>query len=592
MLRPRPHPDEADPYGEDVRRPRRRGIVLGSLAVVVLWLVVAGWLLADARSSMESGRQRLEGVRAGATPSSLLEPGTADALAEAEDDFDHARSRLRSPVLTPLRVLPVAGRHLRAADRVVRNASGSAALAIVAVDDLQALADRPLPAGPGRVEALDDLADIVAETRTGLEELDPGSPDALVGPLADAVDALARERRETLRSLDHAESATRALAGVLDGPTPYLLIGANNAEMRAGSGMFLSAATLGFDQGRLELGDVRPTQELVLPAGTVPVTGDLAANWPWLDPGRDLRNMGLSVDFPQSAELAAANWAKVPGGAEVGGVIVVDVDALRSLLQVVGPVEVGGVRYTADTVRGELLREQYRRYDDRDARRDQIGEVAKEVFRRIEAGDWELDRLATALIDAVQRRHLLVWSSDPQAQEAWRTVGADGRLQDRSVAVSLVNRGAEKLDSYLDVTGRLTSTGPEEDGRVRVELAYTVRNGAPASGPPYLIGPNIEGMEAGEHRAIVVVNLPAGSTDVTIEGARKTLEGGDGPTVVVAGDLALKRGDTAAVTVTALLPEGLDQVVLEPSARVPATVWDVDGTTYKLDRRRTLRVGT
>ena len=585
-----PSPGDA-PYRDPMRRPRRRRAVVGTLAVVVLWLVVVGWLLADARSSMESGRQRLEGVRAGATPSSLLEPGTQAALEAAQGDFDHARSRLRSPVLTPLRLLPVAGRHLRAADRVVRSAHGSAGLAIEAVDDLQALADRPLPAGPGRVQALDDLADIVARTRAGLEDLDPGRADALVGPLADAVDALGRERRDTMRGLDHAESAARALSGVLDGPTPYLLVGANNAEMRAGSGMFLSAATLGFDHGRLQLGEVRPTQELVLPAGSVPVTGDLAANWPWLDPGRDLRNMALTVDFPQSAALAAANWAKVPGGAQVGGVIVVDVDALRALLRVVGPVEVGGVRYTADTVRGELLRNQYRRYDDRDVRRDQIGDVAEEVFRRIEAGDWELDRLATALVDVVERRHLLVWSSDPEVQRAWRTAGADGRLQDRSVAVSLLNRGAEKLDSYQDVSGRLTSSAPDGDGRVRVRLTYTVRNQAPASGPPYLIGPNIAGMEAGEHRAIVVVNLPAGTTDVTLGGARRTLSGGDGPTVVVAGELAVKRGATAVVEVSALLPAGLASVVLEPSARVPATTWEVDGTTLKLDRRRTLRVG-
>jgi hypothetical protein len=252
---------------------------------------------------------------------------------------------------------------------------------------------------------------------------------------------------------------------------------------------------------------------------------------------------------------------------------------------------VGGVRYTADTVRGELLREQYRRYDDRDARRDQIGEVAEEVFRRIESGDWDLDRLATALVDAVQRRHLLVWSNDPTVQRAWQAVGADGRLQDRSLAVSLVNRGAEKLDSYLDVRGRLVTAGAADRGGVRIRLTYTVRNGAPASGPPYLLGPNIAGMEAGEHRAIVVVNLPAGSTDITFEGARPTLEGGDGPTVVRAGELSLKRGETAVVEVSARLPEGLDAVVLEPSARVPATRWEVDGTTLKLDRRRTLRVG-
>lgn len=572
-----------------MRRPRRRGLLLATVAVVV-WLIAVGWLLADARASVESGRQRLEGVRAGATPSSLLEPGTERALAKAQADFDHARSRLRSPILTPLRVLPVAGRHLRAADRVVASASGSAALASEAVADLAELADRPLPAGPGRVQALDDLAAIVARTRSGLRAFDPGSPDALVGPLADAVAALDRERTDTLRGLAHAEAATRALSEVLDGPTPYLLLGANNAEMRAGSGMFLSAAPLGFDHGRLELGEVRPTQELVLPAGSVPVAGDLAANWPWLDSGRDLRNMGLTADFPQSAALAAANWAKVAGGSEVGGVIVVDVDALRALLRVVGPVEVDGVRYTADSVRGELLRAQYRRYDDRDERRDQIGAVAKEVFRRIEAGDWELAPLATALVDAVQRRHLMVWSSSAVDQRAWRQVGADGRLQDRSVAVSLVNRGAEKLDSYLKVDGKLTSK-PAADGRVRLDLTYTVRNEAPASGPAYLVGPNIAGMEAGEHRGIVVVNLPAGASKVTLDGARQTLLGGDGPTAVVAGELSLKRGQTAVVRVSALLPKGVTSVVLEPSARIPRTSWVVDGTELTLDRRRTLPVG-
>src|SRR5690606_27604747 len=104
------------------------------------------------------------------------------------------------------------------------------------------------------------------------------------------------------------EAASTALAGVLEGPAPYLLLGANNAEMRNGGGMFLSAAELSFDDGALALGDVSPTAELVLPAGAVPVDGDLAGNWPWLDPGRDLRNLGLSADFPQSAEVAVRTW--------------------------------------------------------------------------------------------------------------------------------------------------------------------------------------------------------------------------------------------------------------------------------------------
>lgn len=573
------------------RRPRRRTIVLAGFGLVLVWLAAAAYLLLDASAALDDGRAGLESVREGATPASLLDPATDDALDEAGADFARARSRLRSPVLTPLRVLPIAGRHVRAADRVTSTSQGATELASDAVDDLRELSERSLAAGPDRVAVLQDLAAIVARTNKGLGRLDPGSPDALIGPLGDAVEELGAERTETRRSLTRAEHVIEALGTVLDGPTPYLLLGANNGEMRAGSGMFLSAAPLGFDSGRLELGEVRPTQELVLPAGAVPVSGDLQANWPWLDGGRDLRNLGLTPDFPQSAALAVANWAQVPGGGPVGGVIVVDVDAIRGLLRVVGSVEVDGTTYTADTVRGELLRAQYQRYDDRDQRRDQLGDVAKVVFERIEAGDFELDALASALLDAVQRRNLLVWSADAEVQEAWAAAGVDGHLREDSLSVALLNRGAEKLDSYLDTTATLRSTSAP-GGRTAVTLTYRIENRAPEQGPRYLLGPNIEGLEAGEHRGIVVVNLPAGVTDIELDGARQTLVGTDGPTAVVAGELALRRGETKEVTVRATLPKGLEQVVLEPSARISRTRWVVDGQGYEIDRRRTVDVGS
>ena len=576
------------------RRPRRRTILAFVATLVLVWLLAAAWMLLDAKSALDHGRTSLASVRNGATPASLLDPETNTGLDAASQDFAHARSRLRSPVLTPLRVLPVIGRHVRAGDRVASSSLAATALASHAVRDLQELSERDLGAGPQRIEVLKDLTSVIDRTREGLERLDPGSPDDLAGPLGDAVAKLDTERDEAVTSLARAAGTTTALAAVLNGPTPYLLIGANNAEMRAGSGMFLSAATLGLDNGQLDLGDVRPTETLVLPAGSVPVTGDLAANWPWLDSGRDLRNMALTADFPQSAELAVKNWALVPGGAKVAGVIVVDVDALRSLLRVVGPVEVGGVRYSADTVRSELLRQQYRRFGadegDRDQRRDQLGEVAKVVFDRLEAGDWKLADLSSALLDSVQRRNLLVWSADPTIQKAWATTGADGHLRSGSLSVALLNRGAEKLDSYLDTTATLTSkrTGA---GRVEVSLAYRITNKAPATGPRYLIGPNIAGMEAGEHRGIAVVNLPAGTDGIRLTGATQTLVGTDGPTAVVAGDLTLKRGESITVRVTGTLPAGVDEVTLEPAARISRTVWTVNGTTYGIDRRRTVTLG-
>jgi hypothetical protein len=570
---------------------RRRTVLVGVVALGSIWLVAVAWTLLGARSATVSGTDELDRVRTGATTETLLDPATRRAVDRAQGDFDRARAKLRSPVVAPLRLVPVLGRHVRAADRVVGTARGSASIASKAVAELHALSDRPFGAGPERVRALEDLASIAERADRALGRLDPGSPDDLLGPLADAVDDLTVERRDARRGLQRAARASRTVAGILQGPTPYLLIGANNAEMRAGSGMYLSAATVGFDRGRLDLGDVRPTAELVLPEGSVPVRGDLVRNWPWIDSGRDLRSLGFTADFPQNAPIAAANWAKVPGGSAVGGVIVVDVDALRGLLRVVGPVEVDGIRYTADSIRGELLREQYRRFDgDRDARRDQVGEVAKVVFDRVESGSWELADLATALVDAVQARHLMVWSTDEAEARTFRAIDADGHLGPDSVATSLLNRGAEKLDSFVETATDLRSTR-RADGRVEVTLSYQMTNKAPTTGPLYLIGPNITGMVAGEHRGIAVVNLPKGTTDIEVDGMVPIVIGRDGETTVVAGEVRLKRGQTRVVQVTAVLPKGVRRVVVEPSGRVPRTQWSVDGTAVRSPRRKTVGVG-
>jgi len=570
---------------------RHRLVLTVAGTVAALWICAAAWLLRGAGNSLADGRDELDEARRGATPASLLDPTTESHLVDARGDFAQARKRLRSPVLMPLRVVPVVGRHLRSADRVVSSIDKATAVAQSGIDRLDRLSKEPMDSGPARLEAITELGRLMADTRVAMKEVDPGSPSALITPLADAVTDVARQRDDTLATLERAERATAALRDVMAGPSPYLLLGANNGEMRAGSGMFLSAAVVNFEGGTLRLGEVRPTQELILPAGTVAVGEDLRRNWPWLDPGRDFRNLGLTADFPQSAEPATAMWPHVPDGGPVAGVIAVDIDALRALLGVVGPVEVDGVTYDVDSVRGELLRNQYGRFGDghdaRDRRRDALGTVARAVFERIESGGWKLDEMATALTTAVQGRHLMVWSVEPSHAEAWAGVGADGHLTDRSLSVALVNRGANKADSFVDTT-LTVEVEPGTGDRQTITLTYEISNTTPPDGPTYVVGPNIEGMVAGEYRGIVVVNLPAGTTDVEIEGVRPTLSGLDGPTVVVGGEVTVASGGTTKVVVTAHLGRGVEEVTLEPSARIPRTRLVLGGREPTVDRRRTI----
>lgn len=569
---------------------RRRAVVAGG-ALAVLWLVGVSWTLWGAWQAAESGSDALVLLRRGATPSSLLEDDTRDDLVAAREEMDRARSRLRSPLVAPLRVVPLVGHQIRGGDAVVASARGATDLALEGIEELRAMSERDLGSGPARVTVVEDLADLVARMRQGLAALEPGSGGGLIGPLADGVHRVRVDHQEAMGSLERAEHATRTVAELLAGPSTYLLLGANNAEMRAGGGMFLSAAELRLESGEMSLGEVTPTAEVVLAEGSVEVDEGLAANWPWIDVGRDLRNLGLTADFPQNAEAAVEHWSVLRGQDPVDGVMAVDVEALRGLLRVVGPVEVDGVVYEVDTIRGELLRDQYQRFGNgRDAqaeRRDQLGEVARAVFERIESGQWELDALATALVDAVERRHLMVWGRAEAERDAWASIGVDGRLRPESLGVFLMNRSAAKLDSFVDTSGEVTGVrGP--DGRIAITVSYLIDNGAPADGVPYVVGPNVEGAEAGEYRGIVVVNLPAGTSDIEVEGGRLILSGGDGPTVVRALEVSIPRGTSLALEVTAILPAGLEKVILEPSARVPWTRWEAEGRAFETERRRTL----
>src|SRR6266851_4771702 len=135
---------------------------------------------------------------------------------------------------------------------------------------------------------------------------------------------------------DRAAGATSAMADLLSGRR-YLVLAANNAEMRAGSGMFLSVGVLESSAGAFHLGPVRPSADFDLPGDGVALGGTLAERWGWLHPNREWRNLGLSPQFDETGPLAARMW-QAAQGQPIDGVLAVDVEALKTMLSVTGPV--------------------------------------------------------------------------------------------------------------------------------------------------------------------------------------------------------------------------------------------------------------
>lgn len=558
-------------------------------AVVAVWLVVAAAMLWSAGSSALSGLERVDQLgqlatddlptflgSVGGDTDDVPEETAAAQLRAAAGEFALTEERLDSPVLLPARHMPVIGRQLRSVDALAAAASTTADEGASAFEELNELLVGTAQTPQTRLETAQTTEQVLTDLQTALSGLDLGPNEKLLPPVASARNRFSEEYDTTMATLDTAITAVTGVNSFLEGPTRYLVLGQNNAEMRAGGGMVLQVGTLSVDQGRFEIGEFLPTAELQLDAAGARMDEDLAALWGWLEPTREWRNLGLSPRFDETARMAAEMWA-ASGRGTVDGVIAIDVIGLQELLGIIGPVEVGGdqgaTTISADNVVQDLLLDQYEEFvDERDARRERLGLVAGSIFDTFNTTSWSASGLLRSLQRAGSGRHILLWSNDPTEQAAWQALGASGSLGDDGLMVSVLNRGGNKLDQFLEVDADLTAT-PIEDGH-RVTVQLDLYNGAPRTLPYYVEGPHPNtGLSQGDYLGLVTLTVPAGAGDVSVTGGDLVVSGDDGPSRVLAVEVLLPLGATQQLRFEFDLPAGWETMTVLPSARVPPVTW-------------------
>jgi hypothetical protein len=468
------------------------------------------------------------------------------------------------------------------------------AAAVDAATRAHAVLGDPKGGGPARVVEVRALHDAVAEASRRVAAVDDLGPRAgLLGPLAEARNELADQLTDARRTLADATAASAAGLGLLEGPRRYLVVAANNAEMRAGSGMWLSGGVLRTAGGRLDLGEVAPLYlQADPPNGAAAIAdADLAARWDELwHPNWDWRGLMVSPRLPASAALGHEMWAAA-GKEPIDGILVVDPVALAAVVRATGPVEVDGRRIAADEVVPLLLHEQDRELGadtaEQGDRREALGAIARAAFAALDRGGWSPATLASALADAVAGRHLLAWSADPAEQRGWEAAGLAGDLGPDSLLVSILNRGGNKLDWYLPVAAEL-STAADGAG-TEVTVALHLRNTTPKGLPRYVAGPPVgEHWPAGRYVGLLSLDVPGAATDVRIDGVEQPVVAGrDGSARVVATEIALDAGQERDVVVRFHLPGRHGSLVVEPSARVPGVTWRHGARRWQDSRRRT-----
>ena len=581
-------------------RRRRRRIILAVLVLALVWTAVAGYQLVQAKSHAQAGLDRLRAAQRGLDPAELIRGKALPTMRRARSEFDEAASSAGSPLLTPFEFLPVVGRQVRSVQALT---DGASTVVHVGVDTMER-STRELTdttkSGPERVTLLRRLGAIGRSASARLRTIGLGPGNALVGPLASARRTFGTQLHKARRAMDDVRAASTGIAEMAQGPSKYLLLAANNGEMRAGSGMLLSVGVLTMDQGQFSLGEMKSVTDFELPPGAVPVRGDYAARWSWLGPTEDWRYLAMSPQFDVTASLAAQMW-KAKTGESVDGVVALDALALRSLVKVSGPVEVAGKRIDAGNVVDEILFQQYQDYpsiqDDpaadepsNQARRERNGVIARAIVERLDQVGWDIANLVDDLRAAARGRHLLFWSSRASQQRAWRAAGVSGVLPGDGLMVSVQNRGGNKLDQFLAVAATLSHRRVAAGSEVTV--AVKLVNLSPGTGVNrYIEGPYpFSDLVAGEYRGILSVDVPAFARDLHIDGVSKIVAiGRENSTQVIAGDVAVFRGQTARYTVRFVLPKGYSHLEVIPSARYPAVHYTSGAHQWDDDGPRTVR---
>lgn len=565
---------------------------LAMLAALLVWLGACALLGIMASEDINDAKGRIDRAQS-VSLAQVLKGRQVAQLRYAETELRQGYDRLSSPILVPLKIVPILGRQITSA-RSLANASAEAldagldGLAVVrATIDQQGVNVDQRPA------MFATLANEADKAYTRIQDFDLGPSKGLIGPLRDAHIEIAERLERTKRDLDRARTGLKQFGTLLSGNGRYLLLAANNAEMRAGSGMFLSAGELLINNGHLSITEMESVTDIErLDLGEIPVDPEVMSTWGWAQPGRDLRDIGVTPRFDVSAELAARMWERARG-TTVDGVMAMDPVVLRALLKAVGPVKANNRLISANNVLDQLLHQQYVDFEseadnDRAGRQAALGAVAEGAFLRFDEFRWDATTLANGLAQAAQGRHLMLWSKAPAMQDAWVKAGIAGTLEKRSLMVSVLNYSGNKLDQFLDVQTEMSLTA--DTAGTQVKLDISISNKTPSGEPRYILGPYREGtIEPGTYGGVLTINVPGDATDVQIARPDSlAVDGPDGPTKVVGESFNLAVGATRKTTVSFHLPKGANVLRIEPAARVPAMSWKVGKKVFDSEATRWL----
>lgn len=258
-----------------------------------------------------------------------------------------------------------------------------------------------------------------------------------------------------------AKAAPRVLGGHEYGPQTYLVLLQNEDELRATGGYITSVGVVTVDNAEVSSFSVVDAYEVDDPEKTAHTPP-----WQLYEYMRTgfwyIRDANWSPDFPTTAEWAERLYVYHQAHA-VDGVIAIDQEAIRILLEAIGPVDIEGadqsitadniIQYMRDAksnIVDEISSNSYEQH-----RKDFLQPLARALLENLEDPALSIAELAKTISRALDERHILIQLDDPDATFVLSSRGWDGAIQPGLGDFLMVvdsNLGFNKANAVVDET--------------------------------------------------------------------------------------------------------------------------------------------
>ncbi|MCL5675993.1 MAG: DUF4012 domain-containing protein [Patescibacteria group bacterium] len=306
-----------------------------------------------------------------------------------------------------------------------------------------------------------------------------------------------------------AESSPAILG--LNGKQTYLLLFANNMELRPAGGFIGSYGLLTFENGKMDLKvqDVYSADGRLSGHVEPPVPIRKYLNQPhWY-----LRDSNWSPDFRESA--SRAEWfLEKEVGQKVDGTILFDLSAAQNLLQVLGPVYLDDYKVKVDSSNLFALASKYSEknfFPGSSQKRDFLGALAGTLLVNLKQNfNQKGPGLMLAFFTSLEDKHLSLYFHDQILENSLNQYGLGGAVgQDPCLGLADcygdylmvvdANLGVNKVNYYVreNLNQKIVI---DNNGQVRENLTLTYQNNSPDQNWP-----------GGTYTDFVRILLPAGS---------------------------------------------------------------------------------